>query len=56
MKKNILFIWTTLCEKIFNKLKKIFIIAFYFILFVSNKFIRIKTDVLDKDIGVYLLQ
>ena len=42
-------------QKIFNKLKKAFIIVSYFILFVSDKSIKIKTDILDKDIRIYLL-
>ena len=55
-KKNILFVWTTFCKKVFNKLKKTFIIILYFILFVSNKSIRIEIDVSDKNIEVYFLQ
>ena len=56
IKKDILFVWITFCEKIFNKFKKIFIIVSYFILFVSDKSVRIKTDISDKDIEAYLLQ
>ena len=56
MKKNILFVWTTFCKKIFNKLKKTFTTASCLILFISDKSVRIETDTSDKDIGVYLLQ
>ena len=42
--------------KIFNKFKKVFTIVSYFVLFVLDKSIRIETDILDKDIKVYLLQ
>ena len=56
IKKNILFIWITFCQKVFNNLKKIFIIAPYLMLFTSNKSVRIETNTSDKDIEVYLLQ
>ena len=56
IKKNILFIWIMFCQKVFNKLKKTFIIVFCLILFILNRLIKIKTDILDKGLGVYLLQ
>ena len=55
IKKNILFVWTIFCQKIFNKLKKTFIIVSYLIFFISDKFIKIKTNILDKDVKVCLL-
>ena len=56
IKKNILFVWITLCEKVFNKLKKTFTTILYLILFILDKSVRIETDVSNKDIEVYLLQ
>ena len=44
IKKDVLFVWTTSCEKTFNKLKKAFITAPYLVLFVSGKPVRIKID------------
>ena len=55
-KKNILFVWTTPYQEAFNKLKRVFITAFYLVFFISDKSVRIETDTLDKDVGVYLLQ
>ena len=54
IKKNILFIWTIFCQKIFNKFKKVFTTVLYLIFFILDKPIRIKTNILDKDIEIYL--
>ena len=56
MKKDIPFIWTIFCQKIFNKLKKAFITASYLILFILDRSVRIETDTSDKGLGIYLLQ
>ena len=56
MKKNILFIWIILCQKVFNKLKKVFTTVLYLIFFISDRLIRIKTDTSDKGLETYLLQ
>ena len=55
IKKNILFIWIILYQKIFNKFKRAFIIVLYLILFISDKSIKIETDASDKDIEIYFL-
>ena len=49
------FIWTTVYQEIFNKLKKVFITVFCLVLFILGKFVKIKTNILDKGIEVYLL-
>ena len=54
-KKNILFIWSEFCQKVFDKLKKTFIIVPYLIFFTSDRSVRIKINISDKDVGVYLL-
>ena len=54
IKKNILFVWITFCQKIFNKFKKAFTTVSYLIFFILNKSVRIETNILDKDIKVYL--
>ena len=42
-------------QKMFKKFKKIFTTVSYFVLFILDKFVRIETDISDKDMGVYLL-
>ena len=54
-KKNILFIWTTLCQETFDRFKKTFITVSYLILFISDKPVRIEIDTSDKSIEVCLL-
>ena len=56
IKKNVLFVWSTFCQKIFDKLKEIFTMIFCFILFTSDRPIRIEIDASNKNIRVYFLQ
>ena len=56
IKKDILFIWIIFYQKIFNKLKRVFIIVSYLILFISDRSVRIETNISDKDLGTCLLQ
>ena len=55
-KKNILFIWTTFYQKVFDRLKRTFITVLCLILFTSDKPVRIEIDVSDKGVEVCLLQ
>ena len=54
-KKNILFIWITVQQEIFNKFKKIFISILYLAIFKSEKLIKIKIDISNKGVGIYIL-
>ena len=56
IKKNILFVQIILCQEVFNKFKRVFITISYLILFTLDKPVRIKIDILNKDIKIYLLQ
>ena len=56
IKKDILFIWTTDQQKIFDKFKKIFINTPCLAIFKPKKSVRIKTDISDKSVRICILQ
>ena len=55
IKKIILFIWITTQQKIFNKFKKIFINILCLAIFKLKKLIKIKINISDKNIKIYIL-
>ena len=56
MKENISYIWIHVCKEVFKTLKKSFMKILCLIFFVLGKPVKIKTDISDKNIEVYLLQ
>ena len=44
-----------LCEQVFHILKELFIQVSYLTLFILRWPVKIKIDILDKNIGIYLL-
>ena len=51
-----LFIWIIIQQKIFDKFKKIFINTLYLAIFKFKKLVRIEINILDKSVGVCILQ